>query len=493
MRLIVDGNYLRVADASPVEAQWLRDFLSWEGRTGSTETVLRTGEDEQLYTYRHLLPLIREQALGLVDLEVQGVSVTDPEVWEGVIDANCLAGVTLYAHQTTAIKKALRGREGILSLATAAGKTKILLGLIRHRNPRQCFILAPTMYLAEMICADALEAGFSESEVGVLHGSRKELRTVTVAVVDSLLSSVRKNDKFGQALRSCDLLLADEGHHLQSESWREVWWASASDHKIAVTATPFNNIDGNPMACKADAMTLATAGPILYHVSNEYLISKGIVAQTYCVYLPTKGRKLAYKVSPTLLHTREIVNNLDRNEKIVGACLDARSFGFEVLILVSRVDHARKLMEMLRGERVICKFQGSSSLQFDRGWEIREESVTLTGPGSWVDRFEDGEWDIIIASQVLDEGVDIPDIGFTILAGGNKSVRQNIQRRGRGSRRKKTGLNWAFMVDFMDKAHIWHWQHSRKRRALFEASGTIVMEDTRRFWRLVKQCADSKK
>jgi superfamily II DNA or RNA helicase len=500
LRLRVDGYILRVAEASPVELDWLRSFLTWEAHDGSRTTVVREGEDGA-YTYTHLLGEIRSRAGEFVELVVEG----EPERGEPAdvkVDPNCLKGITLYKHQQLGVKKAIRGKIGMLSLATAAGKTNILLSIIRHvlgydlDASGQCFIVVPTMYLAEMIYEEALEKGFTEDEIGVLHGDRKELRPVVVAVSDSIHNSLKRGDKFGKALRKARLMLADEAHHLQSETWREVWWSAGAEYKIGVTATPYNNVAGDPLASKGDAMTLATAGPVLYQVTNEYLIGKGIVAQTYCLYIGLKGRRQFYGISPTKLHDQQIADNEARNQRVLGIVRMARSFGVPVLVFVARTKHARVLMEQLRDEKVICKFKGRDSLQFDEhSGEIEQVPVTLTGPGSWVDRFEDGEWDIVIATQVLDEGVDIPDIGFTVFAGGGKSVRQNIQRRGRGSRRKKIGLNWAFMVDFMDNAHVWLYHHSKKRKAMFEATGTVILEgedDKFRFWRLVRMAVESR-
>jgi superfamily II DNA or RNA helicase len=491
VKVLVEGHHLRFTEISPVEHDWAKQLLSWESHDGRVTSVLWE-EDGAPCTYANLLPVMLERAAGVADIEVSGLPER-PEPPEFKVDPDCLVGRTLYPHQLLGVKKGVRGFRGILSLATAAGKTSILLALYKTLKPKQCFLIVPTMYLAEMIYEEALVRGLTPDQVGVLHGERKELRPFVIAVSDSLHSSMRKGDRFGKALAGSDLMLADEGHHLQSDTWREIWWASPALHKIAVTATPFTNREGDVLATRQDAMVTAAAGPVLYEVSNEYLISKGIVAQTYCVYLTTPGRKPFFPISPTKLHTQQISDNEWRNKKIVEMTRQARSFGFPVLILVSRTQHARTLMGMLRDEKVICKFQGGKSLQFDEHTgAIEEVGVTLSGPGSWVDQYESGAWDIIIGTPNLDEGVDLPDLGFTVFGGGGKSLRLQVQRRGRGSRRKKNGLNRAFMVDFTDRTHVWLFSHSRKRRAIFESSGTIVMEDQRRFWRLVSEVADSK-
>lgn len=508
MKLCVEGHYLKVLEASPVELSWLNDLLSWEGHQGAMTTVLMDGDGqswfadptfdkpEDLKTYAGLTTEIMKRASGKVDLTIEGM--TDPgDPTPFTVDPGCLQGRTLRPHQIIAVKKALRGMRGILSLPTASGKTSILLAILKTLNPKQTFIIVPTTYLAEMLYEEALEFGFTSDQVGVLHGGRKELRPVVVAVSDSLHNSLKKMDKFGQALVQSDLMLGDECHHLGADTWREIWWASPALYKIGVTATPYSSLDGDPLGCKQDAMVRAVGGPTLYEVSNNYLIEKGLVAQTYCLYISMPGRMTMYGVSPAKLHTDQIMNNTTRNDKIIAAVRKARSYDMPVLIFVARKAHARILMEQLRDEKVICKFDGENSLQFAEDGSIENVKVTLSGPGSWVERYENGEWDVLISSPVLEEGVDIPEITFTIFAMSGRSLRKNVQRRGRGSRRKKDGEpNRAYMIDFTDRSHAWLYHQSRARRALFEATGTIILEDAAgkpdpfRFWRLVAQHAE---
>jgi superfamily II DNA or RNA helicase len=485
------NNYLLDIEASPVEMDWLKSLLTWEDHEGKETSVIEQREDESYYTYSNLLPEIQRHAQGVVDLEIEGELLPKPSKEKIKIDVNCLEGITLRPHQSKAAQKAIRGKQGFLWLPTAAGKTEIMLGIYQNLKPDQCVIMVPTMYLAEEIYSRAVKYGISENEVGILHGKIKQNRKLIIAVTDSLRSSVSKEDQFYDTLMKTTLLMADEGHHLGAETWRNIWWTCPAEYKVAVTATPFNNLEGNPLASHNDAMTCATGGKILYQVSNSYLILKEVIAQTFCLYVFTRGMRKHWPISPVKLHTQMISENQARNEIVLKYARKARTYGLSVLILVSRTKHAEYLMNQLRDYKVMCKFEGSTSLQFDdQTGAIEKIPVDLSGPGSWTKRFENGEWEIVIGTPNMDEGVDTPDIGFTILAGGGKSVRQNIQRRGRGGRKKKGHQpNRAYMVDFMDRAHVYLWHHSRKRRAMFEASATIVMEDEKRFWRLINQHA----
>jgi superfamily II DNA or RNA helicase len=48
-----------------------------------------------------------------------------------------------------------------------------------------------------------------------------------------------------------------------------------------------------------------------------------------------------------------------------------------------------------------------------------------------LDRFRDGTFPVIVASRVLNEGVDVPDANVAIVLSGTGSTREHIQRLGR--------------------------------------------------------------
>ncbi|HYQ83207.1 MAG TPA: helicase-related protein, partial [Rubrobacter sp.] len=54
----------------------------------------------------------------------------------------------------------------------------------------------------------------------------------------------------------------------------------------------------------------------------------------------------------------------------------------------------------------------------------RERKETL-------DRFRDGRYRAVIASDVLNEGVDVPDAGVAVILAGSASRREYVQRLGR--------------------------------------------------------------
>ena len=91
-----------------------------------------------------------------------------------------------------------------------------------------------------------------------------------------------------------------------------------------------------------------------------------------------------------------------------------------------------------------------------------------------VEDFRSGKYQVLIASPVLDEGIDLPEIEALVILSGGKSLIKIIQRLGRALR-PKPGENEVFVVDFYDKHHPWLTSHSKKRYGEYTEEGHTVL------------------
>lgn len=66
------------------------------------------------------------------------------------------------------------------------------------------------------------------------------------------------------------------------------------------------------------------------------------------------------------------------------------------------------------------------------------------------DRFRDGDFGMIAAPKLLDEGVDVPDADLAIVLAASRSRRQMIQRMGRVVRRKPDGRRARLVVLYVE-------------------------------------------
>lgn len=127
-------------------------------------------------------------------------------------------------------------------------------------------------------------------------------------------------------------------------------------------------------------------------------------------------------------------------------------FGLTSMILVQRVNHGTIIKDYLTKLGIKVQFIKGSDDQ-----EARKRALKRLG---------DGEISVLIGTNILDVGVDVPSVGFIALAGGGKAEVANRQRIGRGLRAKKKGPNICFVMDFMDEHNSHLQKHAIQRRAI---------------------------
>ena len=81
---------------------------------------------------------------------------------------------------------------------------------------------------------------------------------------------------------------------------------------------------------------------------------------------------------------------------------------------------------------------------------------------------DEGRLRVLVATTVLDEGVDIHGINCLIMGAGGKSMRVVLQRVGRVLRHKN-GDNTAIVFDFIDRTNTYLLKHSKERIKLYES------------------------
>lgn len=258
-------------------------------------------------------------------------------------------------------------------------------------------------------------------------------------------------------LHSVEVLIGEEAHEAGGNSYYEIArHCKNAQIRIALTATPFMRTDAE------DNMRLMAAfGPILLKVSEKLLIDRGILAKPYFVFdEPSAAEKLRKSSPYQRAVTIGITESAPRNARIADWAKKGNDHGLSVLILVQRKAHGALIRERLTVHGLTSRsIQGSTS-QEDRDRALAD--------------LASGKIDVLIGSNILDVGVDVPSIGMVILAGGGKGEVQLRQRIGRGLRAKKFGPNIAFFVDFTDNLNGHLRDHARTRRGIIEATPGFV-------------------
>lgn len=391
----------------------------------------------------------------------------------------------LLEFQVAAISACIRRGRGIVKLPTGGGKTEIIAGtcryLLENGITREILIVEPSTDLVEQTRDRLIRRGFTESEVGVLYGKSKQVdRRVTIATPDTLrLAATSKSPQYiavAEKMSRIDTVIFDECHSCGTDEYRVLRNMLKVEREWGFSATPFDGDD--PLSSYENAYICGSLGGVIFTLPTSYLVQIGLNSQCYAFLKKMPGQNKFYQVNYKRLYDKEITNNSTRNDYIARQVRRAVSLKLPTMISVVYHNHAKNLMNAMKDMRVVSIFGSGEGLLLKDG-VVTDVSITHEEVKQG---FLSGRWDVIIASPVFDQGFDLSSIMLLVIAGGMKSARKTIQRKGRGARSKaSTGLNRFYLLDFIDNGHVYLSSQSKKRKKLYEDEGSILVEDEYEF------------
>jgi superfamily II DNA or RNA helicase len=397
--------------------------------------------------YRDVLDYFRESNLCVEDV----VSNLPPsEQLQG--------NVKLRSYQNEALDRwKAAAKRGVLVLPTAAGKTFIALKAIELLK-LQTLIVVPTLDLI-----DQWKKRVKESlglDAGVVGGGEYDVRMVTVATYDSAYSQAPYlGNKFL-------FLIFDEVHHLASPGYMQIAEMCIAPYRMGLTATYERGDQRHTL------LPLLVGDPV-YSVSVEELTAgKHLSNYTYeklTVELTPEEQKV-YDAEMTLfrgyLSERRIIlktafdfqrfiMSTGRDPKAREALL-ARNRALKIAVnSEAKLDLLAEELEEYRAEKILI-FTLYNDLVYTVSKRFLIPAITHQTPREErrqiLSNFGNGTYKVIVTSQVLDEGIDVPDASVGLVLGGTGSKREYIQRLGR-LLRKKEGKS-AKLVEIISKETV---------------------------------------
>jgi superfamily II DNA or RNA helicase len=348
-----------------------------------------------------------------------------------------------FPHQQEALTQwqVARGR-GIVVLPTGSGKTLVgLLALCWAK--RDTLILVPTLDLMHQWYA-LLCITFPEQSIGLIGGGYHEVTALTVATYDSASRHIdRLGNRFGT-------LVFDEVHHLPSEFYRCIAEFSLAPYRLGLTATLERN-DGKHL----DLVELV--GDTVYKKRPEDFAGSILAAfRIHPVYVElSQAEREAYQQA---IATR----NGFLQAKAIG--LGSLTGWNRFVMLSARSPEGRRAMQAHREARriahatsakirmlsiLLANHPSAKTLIFTEdnatAYEVSQRflipcmthQTLIKERQSILEGFKSDVYTTIVTSNVLNEGVDIPDACVGIILSGSGSNREFVQRLGRILRRGK--------------------------------------------------------
>lgn len=347
-------------------------------------------------------------------------------------------------YQLEAIDAVENYKRGLIWCPTGSGKTEIAVGLTQA-FPCRWLLVAHRGELVDN-AAERYEkrTGAQAGRVGAGQWSAGD-GSFICATFQTLHKALKKRDPNALALlKGAEGIIVDESHTLAAWSFQKVAQACTNAYyRVGLSGTPLQRTDHRSM------MTVAQLGRVIYRIKTDELIDAGVISKPRI-----EMRKLHQESEMktwAAVYRNLVVKSAARNDAIAEM---ARNAPKPCLVFVSHLEHGRRLGAVLG-----CKFVDG---QAPPG--VRREAIR---------RLNNGDEELLVATNIFNEGVDIPELRSVVIAAGGASPIQALQRIGRGMR--KTDSKDRFHVfDVKDTGQRWMEKHAQARVRAYRSEGHTV-------------------
>ena len=331
----------------------------------------------------------------------------------------------LYDYQLKAVQLldealAETGR-GQLVLATGLGKTVVLSQLVadlftgRRLIPPRVYVVAHTRDLV-----DQLHRAFWHQLPRWVQTHRfvGRDRPVSLDTVEGVVfSTVQTLSAQVNKVPPCGLLVIDEAHHLGAETFLRLIRALEPPLLAGATATPWRG-DGYDIS--------EILGPPVMSYGIEDGLARGFLSEIdYRIHADDLDWEMIQQLSenryslPQLNRRLLIPTRDERAVRIVRGIFDDHGLTRGIVYSPSLV-HAHGFRSLLR--------------QYDFRTECVSGEMSARDREAALSRFSAGEVDFVTSVDLLNEGVDVPDVDLVVFMRATHSRRIFVQQLGRGLR-----------------------------------------------------------
>jgi superfamily II DNA or RNA helicase len=372
-----------------------------------------------------------------------------------------------FPHQTEAVETWWKaGGRGVVVLPTGTGKTWVAVLAIRQ-TARPTLVVTPTIDLLNQWYGELVNA--FNVPVGLLGGGYYDIQPLTVTTYDSAhLYVERWGNRFG-------LLVFDECHHLPGQSYMAAAVGGLAPFRLGLTATP-ERADG------LEALLPSLIGPILYRREIKELAGDFLAEyRTERIYVDlTQEEQERYKAAREQFRGfvadagisfggkngwQNFINASCRSAEGRAAFQAYREQRRIALAAPAKLHELEKLLARHAHDRILVfTYDNATVYHIARRFLVpaithqtktKERKLIL-------DRFHKGEYPVVVTSQVLNEGVDVPAASVGIILSGTATVREHVQRLGRLLR--KHGEKQALLYEVITRGTAEEFVSDRRRQ-----------------------------
>lgn len=390
--------------------------------------------DDRIERFR--IPALHYRTL-VATLQTEGISILDCATDFASLPLTAALEVPPYPHQRDALTAWQgAGKQGVVVLPTGAGKT-YLAQLAMQATGQSTLVVVPTLDLMQQWYAHLL-AAFPDTAVGLLGGGAHDRTPLLIATYDSAaIHAETLGNRYA-------LLVCDECHHLPGDFTRVIAEYSLAPYRLGLTATP-ERTDGkhrdlqellgpevyrlNPAALAGTVLAPYDIVPLTVKLSGRERQHYEQLIDVRNSFLQRQGIRLG-----TLQGWQTFVQSSARSRegrRAMRAHREARSLAFgtegklRVLATLLAQHHPTRTLIFTEDNAMVYRIARTFLIPaITHKTPVKERHDIIQ-------RFRSGEYPVVVASRVLNEGIDVPEASIAIVLSGTGSQREYIQRLGR--------------------------------------------------------------
>ncbi len=347
---------------------------------------------------------------------------------ENFWDEEITSNIVVRKYQEHNVKLAIAQEQATIIIPAGGGKTEVSLEIISRLRQNTIILVHTTELLKQWVARIKARLGY---DAGIIQASKFQVKPITVASVMTLVR--RQLDSSFYQYFGC--IIVEEAHHCPASTFEKVVQHFPARYRFGITADA-------KRSDRMEGLLFAVCGAPIHLVDTQDLMAEGYIMQPTIIPVESPLRIHEDMLGEWHYITKRITRSKHRNNIIIGLLLKELEDNKKILLLSERKEHIRILYRRLRAtqarDRVGVAVAGSMSKKLT-GKSLSQNIEEFKSPGAR----------ILLASQLADEGVDIPSLDRVILSFPGKSRTKVLQRIGR-VQRMFPGKEEAIVYDIFD-------------------------------------------
>lgn len=347
--------------------------------------------------------------------------------------------IKLRDYQKEAVEQMMQRTQGFLVSPCGSGKTVMMIELMTRLKQPTLFIVHQKELMDQIVNTAINLTDVTKEEIGIIGAGKRSIgERMTVATIQTL-----NRMDLDEIAGEFGAVFIDEAHHVAAKSFYDVISRFRGCYRLAVSATP-NRSDG------LTRIVYSCTGNVVHEIKQEHV-------PTIIPRLQIVKTNFSSKHSEHRDIVKELISDKARNQLIVDVIKREAPENYS-LVLSDRVEHLKKL------QALITKALPSLRCEMLTGSVKKSERKEI------MDRAKRKEIDILLATQLAREGLDIPHLNRLFMTYPKKAAASVTQEIGR-IMRPSEGKSDAIVFDFVDDKNGILFHQFKQRKAVYHELG----------------------